>query len=214
MTDPMRTLLAVLLDRSGSMEAIKGDTEGGFNAFIDQQRSEPGDVRVTLAQFDTAYDVVFANRAIGEVPRLALQPRGRTALYDAVGRLITDVGAELAALPEAERPGKVIVVVLTDGHENASKEWTHEAVSAAIRRQESEFSWDFLFLGANMDAVAIGQSLGFAADKSITYEASGDGVSGVFAAAAGYVTRKRASAPGAAVDGFSEADRAAAKGTR
>ena len=121
MTDPQRTLIAVLLDRSGSMECVKSDTEGGFNAFIDEQRGEPGDARVTLAQFDTDYEVVYANRPIADVPPLALQPRGGTALYDALGRLITDVGAELAALPEDERPGTVVVVVLTDGHENSSR---------------------------------------------------------------------------------------------
>jgi hypothetical protein len=212
MTDPQRTLIAVLLDRSGSMETIRSDTEGGFNAFIDQQRAQSGDTRVTLAQFDTHFDVVYAHRPIAEVPPLDLQPRGMTALYDAVGRLITDVGADLAARPEHERPGNVVIVVLTDGLENSSKEWTHDAVSAAIRRQESEYSWDFVFLGANMDAVEIGQRLGFSADKSITYAASSAGVAGVFASTADYVSRKMAAAPGSTVAGFSDKDRRAAKG--
>jgi hypothetical protein len=211
-TDPNRTLIAVLLDRSGSMESIKSDTEGGFNAFIDHQRGIGGDVRVTLAQFDTHYDVVYANRPVHQVPPLELQPRGMTALYDALGRLITDVGAELAALPEHGRPGKVVIVVLTDGHENSSREWTHDAVSKAIRRQETEYSWDFLFLGANMDAVAIGQRLGIARDRSITYQPSSAGVSGVFAAAADYVARRAAGPAGAEVAGFSEEDRLAAQG--
>lgn len=214
MTDPQRTLIAVLLDRSGSMETIKSDTEGGFNAFIGKQRGQAGEVRVTLAQFDTHYDVVYADRPIEQVPPLELQPRGMTALYDALGRLITDVGAELAARPEHERPGTVVIVVLTDGHENSSREWTHEAVSAAIRRQERDYSWDFLFLGANMDAVAIGQRLGFAADRSITYQPSAAGVAGVFEAAAGYVRRRTGAPAGGAVAGFSDADRAAAQGQR
>jgi|ERR1700687_488995 len=213
MTDPRRTLIAVLLDRSGSMETIKSDTEGGFNAFIDGQRGQAGDVRVTLAQFDTHYDVVYANRPVREVPPLDLQPRGMTALYDALGRLITDVGAELATRPEQERPGSVVIVMLTDGHENSSREWTHEAVSAAIGRQESEYSWDFLFLGANMDAVAIGEQLGFQRDKSITYQPSSEGVAGVFAAAAGYVARKAAAPVGSTVAGFSDEDRRAAQGS-
>lgn len=213
MTDPQRSLIAVLLDRSGSMETIKSDTEGGFNAFINGQRNEPLDVRVTLAQFDTDYDVVYANRPVHEVPPLKLAPRGMTALYDAVGKLITDVGAELAALPEDQRPGRVVIVVLTDGHENSSREWTHDAVRTAIRRQESEYSWDFLFLGANMDAVAIGQQLGFDADKSLTYAASGEGVTNAMSAAAGYVSRKNAAPVGAAVPGFSSAERSAAQGS-
>ena len=213
MTDPQRSLIAVLLDRSGSMESIKSDTEGGFNAFIAEQRNGPRDVRVTLAQFDTEYDVVYANRPLHEVPPLELQPRGMTALYDAVGRLITDVGAELAAMPEHERPGSVMVVVLTDGHENSSKEWTHEAVGAALRRQEREYSWEFMFLGANMDAVEIGEQIGFAADKSITYAATGDGVSTACAASSeGGARDGRPMSSRAA--GFSDEERAAARGDR
>ena len=214
MTDPQRSLIAVLLDRSGSMETIKSDTEGGFNAFIGGQRDEPLDVTVTLAQFDTHYDVVYANRPVRDVPPLDLQPRGGTALYDALGRLITDVGAELAALPEHQRPSRVVVVVLTDGHENSSCEWTHDAVSAAIRRQESEYAWDFLFLGANMDAVAIGAQLGFRPDRSMTYAASPDGVTNAMSAAAGYVSRKNRAPVDAIVPGFSDEDRAAAQGNR
>ncbi|MDT5018364.1 MAG: hypothetical protein QOD39_4524 [Mycobacterium sp.] len=214
MTDPQRSLIAVLLDRSGSMESIKSDTEGGFNAFIAEQRKGAGDVRVTLAQFDTEYEVVYANRPVRDVPRLALQPRGGTALYDSVGKLITSVGAELATLPDRERPGKVIVVVLTDGHENSSTEWTHDAVSTAIRRQEHDYSWDFVFLGANIDAVAIGQQLGFAAEKSMTYAADGDGVGSAWASTTAYVSRRMAAPAGAAVEGFSEEERTAARGNR
>ncbi len=214
MPNPQRTLIAVLLDRSGSMESIKADTEGGFNAFIAEQGAQPGEATVTLAQFDTEYEVVFANRPIAEVPPLHLQPRGGTALFDGVGRLITDVGAELAALPEAERPGHVIVVVMTDGHENSSVEWTHEAVSAAIKRQEADYSWFFVFLGANMDAVAVGARMGFAADRSMTYDASGDGVEAAMSSTTSYVARQRRSAPGAAAPGFSDEDRVAARGTQ
>jgi hypothetical protein len=213
-TDSQRTLIAVLLDRSGSMESVKSDTEGGFNAFIDTQRGEPGDARVTLAQFDTHYEVVYANRPIGDVPRLDLQPRGGTALYDALGRLITDVGAELAALPDDQRPGTVVVVVLTDGHENSSHEWTHDAVSAAIRRQESDYSWAFLFLGANMDAVQIGTALGIQAERSMTWDTSGGGVVNAMASASAFVARRRSAPVGAAVEGFSEADRTAARGRK
>jgi hypothetical protein len=212
MTDTQRTLIAVLLDRSGSMEAVKSDTEGGFNAFIDSQRDEPGTAVVTLAQFDNEYDVVYSNKPIADVPRLALQPRGATALYDSLGRVITDVGAELAALPEDARPGTVIVVVFTDGHENSSTEWTHEAITAAIKRQETEYSWDFLFLGANMDAVAVGTAMGFSADKSMTWHSDNDGAVHAMAATGAYVSRKRAAPAGVLVDGYSDDDRRAASG--
>jgi hypothetical protein len=213
-TNPQRTLIAVLLDRSGSMQSIKSDTEGGFNAFIAEQAKEPGEATVTLAQFDTEYEVVYANRPIADVPPLQLQPRSMTALLDALGRLVTDVGSELAALPEVERPGHVIVVVMTDGLENSSVEWTAEAVNAVITRQEGQYAWDFVFLGANMDAVTVGQQLGFASDKSLTYAPTDAGVAYAMASTNSYVSRKRAAAPEASVPGFSDEDRVGAKGSR
>ncbi|HRD61495.1 MAG TPA: VWA domain-containing protein, partial [Nocardioides sp.] len=121
MTRSDLTQLYFLLDRSGSMQSIKSDIEGGFAAFVDEQRAAAGSCRATLAQFDDAYDIVYADRPIAEVPALDLQPRGMTALHDAMGRLITDTGQALAALPEDQRPGTVIVAIMTDGLENASK---------------------------------------------------------------------------------------------
>ncbi|MFG1797031.1 VWA domain-containing protein [Nocardia sp. NPDC049149] len=205
MTNPDLTLIAVLLDRSGSMQSIKTDTEGGFAAYLEKQREQPDGVEVTLAQFDNEYECVYANRPIEQVPPLDLQPRGMTALYDAVGRLVTDVGAELAKRPEQQRPGTVIVVVLTDGHENASKEWTHTAVKSLITQQREVYSWNFLFLGANMDAVTIGSEMGFDPRQSITYAAAPQGVSGVFRSAASYSARLRSGGPAPA--GFTDAER-------
>lgn len=211
MTNAELTLLAVLLDRSGSMQSIKSDTDGGFDAYIEEQRALPGSTRVTLAQFDTEYECLYADLPIERVPALDLRPRGGTALYDAVGKLVTEVGESLADRPENERPGTVIVVVLTDGHENSSREWTHEAVRALITQQQEVYSWDFLFLGANMDAVRIGSQMGFDPRRSITYTAAPAGVAGAFRAGAAYSARRR-TAPAAAWDGgFSDEERAAAQ---
>jgi hypothetical protein len=210
-TDPQKVLIAVLLDRSGSMESIKSDTEGGFNAFIDEQRKESGRAHVTLAQFDTEYEVVYADQPIVAVARLELQPRGATALYDSLGRLITDVGAALKDTPEDERPGKVIVLVMTDGHENSSREWTHEAVSKAIKRQERDYSWEFIFLGANMDAVAVGQRLGFTADRTMTYATTSAGVGSSWASNSKLVSRMRSAPAGQRADGYTDDDRRAAR---
>ncbi|MBL1077375.1 VWA domain-containing protein [Nocardia sp. 2] len=208
MTNPDLTLIAVLVDRSGSMQHIKSDTEGGFAAYMDQQRQVPKRIEVTLAQFDTEYDLRYANRPLDQVPPLELLPRGMTALYDAVGRLVTDVGAELAARPDDARPGTVVVVVLTDGHENSSREWSHAAVKSLITQQQDVYNWNFLFLGANMDAVAIGTGMGVAPGSSITYSAGAKGVSGVFRAASAYTARLQAAAPGARlVDGFTDEER-------
>ncbi|GAB2716846.1 vWA domain-containing protein [Nocardia thraciensis] len=205
MTDPDLTLIAVLLDRSGSMQSIKSDTEGGFAAFLEEQRAVPKRIEVTLAQFDTEYEQLYANCPLAQVPPLHLQPRGMTALYDAVGRLVTEVGTELAQRPEDRRPGTVIVVVLTDGHENSSREWSHAAVKSLITQQQEVYNWNFLFLGANMDAVAIGAEMGFDPRQAITYAAAPGGVAGVFRAAAGNSARLQ-SGYGAPI-GFTEDER-------
>ncbi|HEU5474367.1 MAG TPA: vWA domain-containing protein [Actinophytocola sp.] len=169
MTRADLTRIYFLLDRSGSMQSIKADTEGGFAAFVDEQRDTPGTCQVTLAQFDNVYDVVYTNVPIADVPPLVLQPRGSTALLDAMGKLITDAGAELTALPEGDRPGTVIVAVMTDGHENASREWTHPAIKSLVEQQTKDYSWQFLYMGADQDAIEVGTSLGVGRDYSVTY---------------------------------------------
>ena len=215
MTNPQLSLVSALLDRSGSMNAIADDTRGGFDSFIAKEREAGGDTNVTLAQFDDHYELVYSSRPIADVSALVLQPRGMTALYDAIGRLITDVGAELSALSEDERPGSVTLLVMTDGHENASKEWTNSAVRELIARQERDYQWDFVFLGSNIDAVEVGTDLGFAPDKSMTYVSTTVGVTAAFDSVASYQSRKRAHADGlvpAPAAGFSEADRRRARG--
>ena len=215
MTSSEVSLIAALLDRSGSMESIADDTRGGFDAYIAGQRGRSGTTLVTLAQFDNDYDVVYQNRPIDEVPPLTLEPRGMTALLDAIGRFVTEVGGRLAALPERDRPGDVTVLVMTDGHENSSAEWTKDAVRKLISQQETVYDWDFVFLGANMDAIDVGTSLGFAPGKSLTYDASGADVGGAFAAVSSYTSRKRSrgAAPAASVV-FDDAEREGAQGRR
>ena len=214
-TDSNKTLIAALLDRSGSMKAITDDMRGGFDSFIAKEAGQPGETQVTLAQFDDRYEVVYSDRPIATVPPLTLQPRGMTALLDAIGRFVTDVGAGLAALPADERPGAITVLVMTDGHENASKEWTAEAVRALIAQQETVYGWDFVFLGANMDAVEVGANLGFAPGKSLSYDADGDAVGGAWDAVASYSARKRSAAPGVAASiVFEDAERRGARKKR
>jgi hypothetical protein len=173
MTNADLTHLYFLLDRSGSMNSIVEDTVGGFDAFIGEQRQVTegglGECRVTLAQFDDAYEEVYADRPIADVPSLVLHPRGTTALLDSIGRLVGEAGQRLAALPEHERPGVVIVGIMTDGHENASRELTHPQVKALIERQTKDYGWQFLYMGADQDAIEVGSSLGVAAANSMTY---------------------------------------------
>ena len=140
------TDITLVVDRSGSMDAIQGDAEGGVNTFITEQAKEPGEALLTLVQFDTEYEFLHKGVPIGEVPRYELHPRGATALLDAVGRAINETGERLAAMKEQDRPGLVIFVVMTDGLENSSKEFTKAQIKEMIERQQHDYNWQFTFL--------------------------------------------------------------------
>jgi hypothetical protein len=176
--------VAVVLDRSGSMNSNQSDTIGGFNTFLKSQQEVEGDALFTLAQFDNEYLVNYSSVDIKNVAPLdntTYVPRGWTALYDAIGRTINEVGANLAKLPESERPETVSFVVLTDGLENCSREFTQQQVFDMIKHQTERYNWNFIYLGANQDGMAVGGSLGFRQDTSATYSASNS--RGAFAAA-------------------------------
>ena len=169
MTDPTYTDITMVLDRSGSMQSIKDDTIGGFDAFISVQGRLPGRCTVSLVQFDNVYEEVYTGRDLADVPGLTLVPRGSTAMLDAIGRAVNAAGARLAAMPEDGRPGTVIVGIMTDGLENASREFTYPMVKALIEQQEQAYGWTFMYMGANQDAIEVGASLGVARDRSLTY---------------------------------------------
>jgi len=166
------THIAVLLDRSGSMGDIRDDAIGGFNCFLKEQKAAGANATLTLVQFDTeSTDVVHESMPILEVPDLNLQtfqPRGGTPLLDALGQTIDSTGRALAAIPEANRPNKVVFVVITDGQENSSHQHTKASVKERIDHQSSQYNWQFVFLGANQDAFdeagAVGIAMGNAAN--------------------------------------------------
>jgi hypothetical protein len=208
MTRSDLTHIYFLLDRSGSMQSIKSDIEGGFQAFVDEQRRGQGECRATLAQFDDVYELVYADRAIADVPPLVLQPRNMTALHDAMGKLITEAGQKLASLEEDDRPATVIVAIMTDGLENASKEWTGAAIKALVTQQTDVFGWTFLYMGADQDAVEVGESLGIARDHAVTYGRSKSAAA--MATASGKIARLRAArvaAPAAKMEAFTDEER-------
>ncbi|NKR65310.1 VWA domain-containing protein [Rhodococcus hoagii] len=210
MPNPDLTHLVFLLDRSGSMQSIKSDIEGGFSAFIDEQRGAAGQCRVTLAQFSTTYEIVYQGVPLDEIPPLDLRPRGGTALLDAMGTLITDVSADIEDLPDEERPGAVIVAIMTDGHENASREWTHPAIKALVELHTNRFDWQFLYMGADQDAVEVGTRLGVKRDQSLTYSKgkSRDAMAAASANIRGYRAAKTVDAT-AVMPEFTDAQRAA-----
>ena len=158
MTDPNRSHISLIVDRTGSMQTIRTDAEGAVNAFIKDQQKEDLPCSILLADFDDhePFRMVYDGELKG-CPDYTLVPRGSTPLLDAIGKGISLTGERLAAKPEAERPGKVFFVIQTDGQENSSKEWTLEKVVEAIKRQESVFAWTFIFLGAGKDAWASSQ---------------------------------------------------------
>ena len=169
MTDANLTHLYFLLDRSGSMVSLREDTIGGFDTFIAEQRTAPGRCRVTLAQFDNEYDEVYADRDIATSPRSCSSRAARPPCSTRSAGWSSTAGERLAALPEQDRPGSVIVGVMTDGYENASRDWTHGRIKALIEQQSTRYGWQFLYLGADQDAIEEGAKMGFAAGKSMTY---------------------------------------------
>lgn len=169
MTDTTKRLITIVLDRSGSMATVKHDTEGGLRSFLNEQKNAAGDTRVTLRQFDTRHDTVFENIPLADVPPFELRPRGGTALLDAIGSTITTVAEHIGTLDEADRPGEVVIVILTDGFENSSKEWTLPAVKDAITTRQNTDGWTFVFLGADQDAISAGASMGIRAETSMAY---------------------------------------------
>lgn len=159
----------IVLDRSGSMSSCQADMEGGLNTYIDEQRKIAGEVRITYVRFDTEIEVVVNNAPIKDVGTLRLEPRGGTALYDAIGVALKTVGNRLATTPENERPGLVDVIIVTDGGENSSREYNAETIKQMIETQQNVFNWKFTYLGANQNAFAVGDTLGFAASSVANY---------------------------------------------
>lgn len=164
--------LVFILDRSGSMASTVKDAEGGFDATIDKQKDEPGECRVTLVEFSDGVETIFEDRQLHAVEKLKLSPSGSTALRDALGTTIEHVGHKLVTLSEHDRPAKVIFVVITDGGENASRQYGPERIKEMIEHQQSVYGWTFFFLGANQDAVTTGTALGFNVGQTLTFNAT------------------------------------------
>lgn len=199
--NPSLSEIAIVLDRSGSMEAIREATIEGFNAFLKSQQEAPGLVRLTLVQFDHQQIVVHDAVPVAEITPLdhdTFVPRGSTALLDAIGDTIDRLGRRFAAMSEHQRPGDVTVAILTDGHENCSRRFSWNQVSDLIQHQTDKYSWDFLYLGADADTIATASRLSIAADSSATYKLGRQGVGAVYSSMSRKVSGKRLSKQGLA----------------
>ena len=189
------TEIVFILDRSGSMGGLEKDVIGGFNAFLEKQREQNGEGAVTLVLFDDRFEKVFDRVDLKNAPPLTDSQyfvRGSTALYDAVGRTVAETGQKLAALGESERPDRVIVAVTTDGFENASREYTQKRVRGMIEPQKQKYNWEFLFLGANIDAEQVAGGIGIGRERAANFAASAEGVQYTFDSVAKAVCMMRA----------------------
>jgi hypothetical protein len=175
------TEIIFVLDKSGSMHSLTSDTIGGVNAFIKEQKELTSfDCKLTMVQFGSDYKIVCSSTSIENVKDLTAEDYvadgNCTKLYDAIGRAIADAGHRFRSMDEKDRPGKVLFVVLTDGLENASKEYSKATIEQMIKTQTDEFNWTFVYLGANQDAFQVGTSLGITGSNTMTFIPTGNGL--------------------------------------
>lgn len=170
--------IVFILDRSGSMSGLESDTIGGFNGLIKQQRHVEGDVYVTTILFDDHYEILHDRVLLEEVPLMTEKDyytRGTTALLDAIGKTIHRLSNDYKRFGK-EKPDDVLMVITTDGQENASTKYHYDVVQTLINTYQNEVGWTFLFLGANIDAVRTASSIGIRKERSVNYHADQKGV--------------------------------------
>ena len=166
------TEMVFILDKSGSMSGLEQDTIGGFNSMLEKQKKEEGDALITTVLFDNNYELLHERMNIKHVKLMTDREYyvgGSTALLDALGRTINRIGKSISESREDYRPGKVIFVIITDGMENSSKEFTYRKIKEMIEHQKTKYSWDFIFLGANIDAVDTASKFGISEDFAANF---------------------------------------------
>ena len=195
------TELVFILDRSGSMAGLEKDTIGGFNAMIEQQKTEAGEAIISTVLFDNHSEVIHDRLSLDAIPKLTEKEyyvRGCTALLDAVGGAIHHIGNVHKYSREEDRPERTLFVITTDGMENASRRYSYEKVKEMITRQKEKHGWEFLFLGANIDAAQEAARFGISADRAANYHADTIGTEVIYKAVSETVSSFRASRPMAA----------------
>lgn len=199
MTNKNLTEIVAILDRSGSMGALRAETIGGFNNFVEEQKKAEGEARLTLVQFDDQYQIDYEGKDVKEISPLdesTYIPRGMTALYDAVGKTMITLGERLAKLDEDKRPGQVIVLIITDGQENSSREYAGDKLREMIAHQEEKYNWTFVFLGGGdiKKQKLQGAALGINAANVYGFAATKGGTDRLYANVSKGITRRRKTA--------------------
>lgn len=173
-----KTHIICVLDRSGSMASIIKDSIGGFNSFLKEQKKLPDQATITVALFDDQYELLYDSVDIKKAEEITKEkwiPRGMTALYDAIGKTINTEISKINTMPVIDRPTKILVIIVTDGEENASREYKLDQIKSLIKQREEQ-KWNFMYLAANQDAFSVGSSFGVSAGNTFNYTASSDGV--------------------------------------
>ena len=175
------TEIVAILDRSGSMIDLTNDTIGGFNTFLKEQQEVTGDAIISTVLFNDSYKLLHDRVDIKKVKPITKKDyiaQGSTALLDAMGKTINDIGLKLSNAAESERPGKVIFFIITDGEENSSEEYSNEKVKEMVELQKNTYSWEFIFIGANIDSFSAAASMGISADRAFDIAPDGAGIYG------------------------------------
>ena len=194
--DESYTHITIILDRTGSMESIRDDTIGGFNVFLSEQQDAPGEATMSLVQFDSQdpYEVIQEFTPIADIDKLSRDtyvPRAATPLLDAVGRGINDLDQQLGALANDRKPAKVVFAIVTDGKENASREFSREQITKMIDEKQKQDKWQFVFLSADMAAIREAREVGFMAKKSLAFDKSAAGTARAWGSLSGRVSDYR-----------------------
>ena len=192
------TELVFVLDKSGSMSGLEKDTIGGFNSMLKKQREEEGDVVISTVLFDDRMQVLHDRTDLGSISDLTdrdYQVGGCTALLDALGRSIKHISKVQKSLPEDERPAKTMFIITTDGQENSSHEYSYERIRKMVEKKQEKKQWEFLFLGANMDAISAAADIGIKAGRASNFVCDAKGTAVNYAALSKAVSRVRKAAP-------------------
>ncbi|MCR5295477.1 MAG: VWA domain-containing protein [Lachnospiraceae bacterium] len=189
------TEVVFILDRSGSMSGLEADTIGGYNSMLSRQKKEEGEAVISTILFDDQTEILHDRKSLDQVEPITDKDyyvRGCTALLDAVGGAIHHIGKVHKEMPEEERPEKTLFIITTDGMENSSRQYSYDKVKKMVEKKKKKHHWEFIFLGANIDAVEVAGRFGVAANRAVRYECDSAGTALNFDVMSKMVSRARA----------------------